>query len=449
MGSRPDTALVLGLGRSGRAAANLLLNEGVQVTAIDGGRTDELRNVADEFAARGADVRLGVQALPAGSFDLCVTSPGVPSTSEWIAGVQSQGTRLISELELGASRARCPLLAVTGTNGKSTFAKLCGDALAAASMPAVVAGNYGYPLCDAVSGLDEFAWIVVEVSSFQLEHVSALRPRVAVLLNVEPDHLDRHADMSEYRALKARLFARQAEGDAAVVPWGEQERVASLSGGRPRWLTFGHMPQADYRYSEGVVRSVHDGEETVSVRGTLFDNGIMGNTAAAAAAALRRCGVEISTLERTFSSFEPLPHRMQTVAVSAGVRFINDSKATNLAALRAGLQTAGGRTHLIAGGRLKEGNLDSLKEVLVSRVKAAYVIGESCAAMVAAWSDAIDCHACGCLDEAVRSACERAVSGDIVLLSPGCASFDQFRNYEDRGNQFCRLVRLYTGCRQA
>jgi len=442
-------ALVLGLGRSGRAATNLLLREGSQVTAIDAAQTDELRTVVDELTALGADVQLSATSIPDGLFDLCVVSPGVPSDSEWIAEIRARRIPLISELELGASRAQCPLLAVTGTNGKSTFAKLCGDVLAAVAVPSIVAGNYGYPLCNAVDGSRELEWIVVEVSSFQLEHVSSFRPKVAVLLNVQPDHLDRHAGMEEYRGLKARLFSRQDDGDIAVVPCAEKERIAALSGGKPRWLTFGRSPGADYRYASGSVECAAIATGSVSVQGSTLDNAVMGDTAAAAVAALQHCGVPTDAMASGLCAFEPLAHRMQPIAVPGGIRFINDSKATNLAALRAGVEMAGDRIHLVAGGRLKEEGLESIKEVLVNHVKAVYVIGEASEKMVAAWSGAVACHECGQLDGAVRKACEGAIDGDVVLLSPGCASFDQFKNYEDRGNRFCHLVRLYTACQQA
>jgi UDP-N-acetylmuramoylalanine--D-glutamate ligase len=444
-----DTALVLGLGRSGRAAASLLLNEGVRVTGIDGTTNAEMEAVAVEMAARGADIRLDAVSVPDDSFDLCVVSPGVPPDSEWIASMRARHIPIVSELELGASRCSCPLLAVTGTNGKSTFAKLCGDILSAAAVPSIIAGNYGYPLCDAVSDGDKWAWIVVEVSSFQLEYVSTFRPKVAVLLNVQPDHLDRHGTLSHYRALKARLFSRQGEGDIAVVPCGEIESMVALSGGGPHWLTFGQSARADYRYRSGSIEGVEIEGGRISLEGSVFDNAILGQSAAAAVAALRHCGISTGSLADGFRVFEPLAHRMQPIAFTRGVRFIDDSKATNLAALRAGLEMAGDRVHLIAGGRLKEKDVESVKEVLVSCAKAVYVIGESSQIMENAWSGSVPCHGCGTLEFAVRKACREAVEGDVVLLSPGCASFDQFQNYEDRGNQFCRLVHLCIASQEA
>lgn len=444
-----QTALVLGLGVSGEAAAELLLAEGACVTVVDADDRDELQDRAMGLREMGADVRLGAGALPDGPFAVCVTSPGIASASGWIRDIEARGTPVISELELGASRCASSLLAVTGTNGKSTFVKFCGSALEAAGIPAVVAGNYGYPLCRAVREVPDAAWVVAEVSSFQLEHAPLFHPRVGVLLNIQADHLDRHGTLAEYRRLKFSLFSRQGSSDVAIVPLEECSAVRAFSTGDPSWLTFGRLDDADYRYAGGRVEWCEGGAQSVSVRESFFDNDVSGVAAAAAVAALRRCGVDADRIESSFRSFRPLPHRMEPVAVVNGVRFVNDSKATNLAAMAAGVRMAGGPVHLIAGGILKESDLKSVKEVLVSCVKGVYLIGESLETMLEAWHDAVTCRACGRLDVALRDAGSTAERGDVVLLSPGCASFDQFVSYEDRGNQFIRLVRAHAADEEA
>ena len=437
------SALVLGLGVSGLAAAGLLLEQGLRVTVVDCAGGGNLATRAGRLRGLGAEVFLETQAIPAGDFDLCVVSPGIGAECGWIGCVESRGIEVISELELGAMNCPVPMLAVSGSNGKSTMVKLCAEALVSAGLRAESVGNYGVPLCDIAGRGGELDWVVVEVSSFQLEKVREFKPAVAVLLNVQPDHLDRHGDMSTYRQLKARLFDRMQGGDTGIVLDIDADEIGRITSGRPRWVTFGLSPGADHRYGDGrVCFRTADGEGSASLRGTLFDNCIMGLTAAAAVAAARCCGISADEVGRAAGSFRSLPHRMMELAAKNGVRFVDDSKATNLSALRAALEMCEGNVRLIAGGILKEGNLKSLQEILAKKTCKAYLIGNAAAAMCDAWGDVVDCGACLTLDKAVAAAWDDAGAGDTILLSPGCASFDQFRSFAERGERFGRLVEL-------
>ncbi|MBN1557589.1 MAG: UDP-N-acetylmuramoyl-L-alanine--D-glutamate ligase [Lentisphaerae bacterium] len=436
-------ALVLGLGASGQAAAALLRREGADVTVIDGADTAGLQERRRRLEAEGVHVRLGCGDVPAGRFDVAVVSPGIPADGAWVRALEGGGVPVVAELELAARRCACPMLAVTGTNGKSTCVKLCGEALGLAGRRAVCAGNYGLPLSAAVAADTPPDWMVVEVSSFQLERVETFHPRVGVLLNVQPDHLDRHGSLAAYRALKARLFERMEAGDTRVVP-ESAGAPEGANGAGPECRTFGTGPAVRYRYVDGAVRGA---DAPVSLRGTVFDNPVWGLTAAAATAALTACGVQPDLVARACRDFTPLPHRMQRIAAVGGVSFIDDSKATNLAALRAALRMCpAGRTRLIAGGRLKEEGLEDLKEVLAKTVRTVYGIGESAARMQWAWESAVPFRVCGSLPAAVAAVWREAEPGETILLSPGCASFDQFRNYEERGEVFAACVKeLKTG----
>ncbi len=436
-----EKALVLGLGVSGDAAARLLAANGSDVTIVDRADTDCVRKRAESLGGLGVRCLTGASELPQEQFDLCVVSPGVDSKSKWAMDLTHAGVEIISELELGYRYCDLPLVAVTGTNGKSTLVKLIHDTLEAAGMRSAIAGNYGRPLCDVVMSETNCDWLVVEVSSFQLELVSRFRPKVGVLLNIQPDHLDRHGDVDCYRMLKSRLFAQMESGDKAIVHEDEFEAVSALVCVNSDWLTFGLSKENDACFDKGrVIIKDGDKELCADIAATQFSNSVMGQTACAAALATRACGADLTALTEVLKSFIPLPHRMEFVAEIDDVFFVDDSKATNLAALAAGIRMVDGRIRLIAGGQLKEKDLSFVKEVLATRVASVYVIGEATEVMKAAWSDTVPCIECNDLKTATRAAWEDSDPGDCVLLSPGCASFDQFASYKDRGDQFVKIV---------
>lgn len=444
-------ALVLGLGTSGDAAALMLLSEGIRITVVDAESNALLEERADALERAGARVLLNcageADSLPGGHdrYDCCVVSPGIPATSPWLLAAQARNVPVVSELELAAQRIDAPLLAVTGTNGKSTLCKLCGDALRAAGKEVVCAGNYGLPLSSVVTTGQSLDWVVVEVSSFQLEHVSHFAPRVGVLLNVQPDHLNRHGSMAAYQALKMRLFERMDAGDTACVPTSLLNQAEDTVRGHPQWTTFGREPSAQWRYHDGCVSRPDRTGIALDLNGTLFCNPVYGVTVAAAAAAISGCGEDPRAVEDAARSFEPLPHRMTEVALKGGVIFIDDSKATNLDALAAAITMCDRPIRLIAGGLLKEKNPERIKEVLENKVRRVYLIGEASVALETAWGARVPCTRCDNLESAVTAAHRDAACGDIVLLSPGCASFDQFRNYADRGETFIEIVEKIRG----
>jgi len=309
---------------------------------------------------------------------------------------------------------------------------------------AAPAGNYGPPAAQVVRERPDLEWLVLEVSSFQLETTRDFRPDIGVVLNVFPNHLDRHGSRAAYLALKARLFARARFGDTCLVNAGLLQELKPLVGtGRGVWRTFDCAPPADYVYRAGAVE--HDGRVRARFDGTYFGNDVLGLTAAAVVAALDAAGLPPAAAETVARRFEPLPHRMQVVAVRDGVTFINDSKATNLTAMAAALRMTGGGVRLIAGGLAKESDFEFVRPVLAEKARGVYLIGQAAVAMAAAWADTVACQVCGTLEAAVAQAWRDAAPGECVLLAPACASFDQFRNYEERGNCFMKYVENLSG----
>lgn len=440
--SKP-VAAVLGLGRSGEAAARLLAREGFAVTVLDASAADPVRRRAAALADEGVVARLGPDAAVPAGIGLAVVSPGIPADSPWIAAARAGGARVVSELEAGASRIPVPVLAVTGSNGKSTLVKWLVEALTQAGLRAAAAGNCGPPVCALAGAAPALDWLVLEVSSFQLETVDALRPAVAILLNLAPNHLDRHGTFEAYAALKARLFARMRAPDTGIVPADRCADLARRSGGAPRWVTFGPEPGADRVWKPGGVW--HAGRRLLDLRATPFDNPVLGPSAAAAVAAMEAAGAPLDALGAAARAFVPLPHRMEPVGDRGGVRFVNDSKATSLAALLAGLEQAGGPVRLIAGGLGKGEDYGRAKERLAAQCRAVYLIGKVAGRMAAAWSDAVPCEVCATLDRALARAAAEAAAGEVVLLSPGCASYDQFNGFEERGDAFRRGVAAWCG----
>jgi len=437
---RCRSVLILGLGASGRAAARLLRREGARVVGLDAADTEDLRTQAAELVRDGVDVRLKTEAIPQESFDLAVASPGIPPGSPWIAALEARGVPILSELEIGWRHCACRVLAVTGSNGKSTLVKLCAETLAKGGAAVAPAANYGAPLCEVAGQSTGLDWIVAEVSSFQLERVEDFRPDVGVLLNIRPNHLDRHGSMRRYRSLKFRLFSRMNGKDVGIV-LTENLRAARAFGAGHRWVTFGSSGSSDVRYEDGWLRWRRQRDRSVSLLGTAFGNPVLGLTAAAAAAAIEACGGDARRLEAAAREFEPLPHRLQAIGTVRGVRFIDDSKATNLAAVCGALDRTPPGVRLIAGGILKEKDLDGVKELLAKKAHTVYVIGEAAERLARAWAPVVTCRRCGTLEEATRAAWQDARAGETVLLAPGCASFDQFDGFEDRGNRFAAIVR--------
>lgn len=431
-------ALVCGLGSSGVAAARLLRDEGTAVTAMDSNDAPALRAAARQLEAEGVTVLLGAATIPDRALDVAVMSPSIALDSVWARELRRRNIPLRAELELGWSRHRGRTIAVTGSNGKSTCVKWLAEALQAAGLRAAPAGNYGVPVTRVVREQPTLDWLVLEVSSFQLETCGQFRPDIGIVLNIHPNHLDRHGDLATYTALKARLFAHTRPQDVCLAPLPLLESLRTQSGGAGRWFSFGVEEAADWRFQAGQIW--HHGQAVVDLRGTHFDNDVLGQAGAAVAAALHAAKIELAGAAAAARAFQPLRHRLQLVAEIGGVRWVNDSKATNLAALAAALRMTPGRLRLIAGGLLKEKDLGAVKDLLAQKVETVYLIGRAAPGLAQAWSGAVRCRLSGTLAVAVAQAAADARAGESVLLSPACASFDQFRNFEERGDLFADLV---------
>jgi UDP-N-acetylmuramoylalanine--D-glutamate ligase len=375
---------------------------------------------------------------------VAVFSPGIPMTEPEAVFCRRAGIAILGELELGAEWLRSRLIAVTGSKGKSSCVKLIADTLCMGGVTAVPCGNYGTALCEVADGANPPAVAVVECSSFQLETIgNVFKPSTAIILNLSRDHLDRHLTMEAYRDTKLGLFRNMREEDLALLPAASGDAYGLLAGFRRLYgrdaVTFGNGADAQWRYTRGSVANEGNGFRA-NVAGSYFDHDVLGPAAAASCAVLWAEGLSVGAVEAGFREFKPLAHRMQLVREVGGVRFVDDSKATSIAALLAGASMSRPPVYLIAGGRLKERITATGKEVVTSGVKKAYLIGECMEEMDSAWSAEIPTERCGSLSEAVSAAFRDAPCGGTVLLSPGTASFDQFKDYKQRGEVFTRLV---------
>jgi UDP-N-acetylmuramoylalanine--D-glutamate ligase len=424
-------ALVVGLGRSGRAAALLLARRGWEVVAVDADAVS-----APELDAAGVEVRAPWNA-PVPDVELAVKSPGVPGDAVPVLGARTAGVPVWSEIELAARELPNPLAGITGTNGKTTTTELTAHLLRAGGLAAAACGNQGTPLAGLVDASDPAAWLVVECSSFQLEDVETFRPRAAALLNLAPDHLDRHGSLEGYRDAKLRLFAAQEAGDLAILPAG-----LDATGAAPARRTYDGPPGPDAAaWAEGGLHVAGLGRvvawEEVALRGRHNRQNAM-----AAAALAAHAGLGADALAEGLASFRPVPHRLEPVGTAGGVAYVNDSKATNPDAAIAALDAYPRGVHLIAGGRAKGTPFAALAEAARGAVVRAYLVGEAGEEIGRALADAgVPAEAPGTVEAAVAAAAARAVAGETVLLSPGCASFDQFADYQERGEAFRAAAR--------
>jgi UDP-N-acetylmuramoylalanine--D-glutamate ligase len=361
-----------------------------------------------------------------------------------IAAALERGIDVIGELELAWRAIPNRLLAVTGTNGKTTTVELLGHVYRTAGEPVAVAGNVGTPLSSLAGEVDPAATVVCEASSFQLEDTSAFSPECAVFLNLAPDHLDRHAGLDAYLAAKLRIFANQGNDDVAIYNADEPALAGVDLGGCARRVAFcvGAAPECEVAFAEGAI--FYDGEPLVTVDELgLFGEHNVANAMAAAAAALSM-GLDRDAVREGLRSFAGVPHRLEQVAEVDGVRFVNDSKATNVASATVGLAAFGGGVHAILGGSEKDEPFRPLLEPIRRSCAACYLIGATAGRLAyelaPVVADRIPLHRCADLEEAVRRAAAAARPGEVVLLSPACASFDSFENFERRGDRFREIV---------
>ncbi|MEM7048554.1 MAG: UDP-N-acetylmuramoyl-L-alanine--D-glutamate ligase [Acidobacteriota bacterium] len=438
--------LVYGLGVSGVAAMRLLRAHGVAVIGVD-------RRSAEALALEeGPDFRLlagcDPQTLP-DSVDAVILSPGVPLDRPLLASARQQGVPVLAEVELAYPLVSGLLVAITGSNGKSTTTALTGAMLRAAGRETEVCGNIGEPLTARVEGTAERAF-VVELSSFQLETVERFRPAAAALLNVAPDHLDRYPDLDAYAAAKARIFSRQRRGDLAVLNAEDsygQRIAADLAGGegpRLRWFSSRRRVEDGCCLDDDRILEVAPGEEPIELfrRSEVPLAGLHNLENAMASALLARAvGASPEAVRRGLASFRGLPHRMQRIAHQRGVAWYDDSKGTNAAATLKSLEDLpDGAVHLILGGQSKGDDPAVLAPMVARKARRVYLIGEAASQLAVALDGAAPLEPCGTLERAVASAASRVQPGDLVLLSPACASFDQFRSFAHRGERFQQLV---------
>lgn len=446
------TLLVLGLGASGQAVVEWALEQtstgaGMQVAVVDSARSDALDERARALAQRGAQVHLGVTEAPPA--DLVVASPGVRPDSALMVAARSTGAPLISEIELAYRISTAPWVAVTGTNGKTTTTALVAHVLREAGFAAEPVGNYGPPAVTAAAETGSAGVLVAEVSSFQLALVERFHPRVAVLLNITPDHIDYHGSLEAYAAAKARIFTNLEQGDAAVIDVddpGSAPCADSVQGtGAEVYRVSRATRQERGAYLDGNELVLADRGTRLALL-TVADLGIKGHhnvsNALAAAAAAHALGADLESIRRGLASFVPIEHRLEPAGLIDGVEYFNDSKATNPDAVAKALTAFEDRpVILLLGGRNKGVAMRPLAETVAPTCRDVVLFGEAAAEFEEAFRGlAVARTRAAGLTDAVAAARELAHPGDVVLLSPGCASFDEFTDYMQRGKRFKELV---------
>ena len=444
--------LVVGLGKSGLAAALFLRRRGAQVTVSDIRSAEALANDIPALLEEGINVEAGGHGLL--TFrrqDLIVVSPGVPLDPPELVQVRNFGLPIIGELELAARFLKGKTLAITGSNGKTTTTTLVGEILQGAGLPTLVAGNIGVPVISLIDDSTDDTWSVLEVSSFQLESTEQFHPQIAVILNITPDHLDRHGSFENYARAKERIFSAQNENDFVVLNADNARAAAASSRSKARvcWFSLEHpVPQGAWVDGGHILfRMSKDAPvETVMLLGGIPLKGEHNvENVLAAVCASRLAGATPEVIRHAVENFKAVEHRLEYVATINGVEFYNDSKATNVDATAKAIAAFPGGIHLILGGKDKNSDYTLLSDLLRSRVKAVYTIGSAAEKIESHLRGVVSIHSCETLEKAVTTAATAAHPGDIVLLAPACSSFDQFESYEHRGRIFKELVHEWRG----
>jgi UDP-N-acetylmuramoylalanine--D-glutamate ligase len=440
--------LVVGLGKSGLAAALFLRRRGAQVTVSDVRSAEQLAKEIPALIEAGIMVESGGHGLL--TFrrqDLIVVSPGVPLDTPELAQVKHFGLPVIGELELAARFLKGHTLAVTGSNGKTTTTTLLGEILKAGGLPTLVGGNIGLPVVALIDDSTDDTWSVLEVSSFQLETTVQFHPEIAVILNITPDHLDRHGSFENYCAAKERIFAAQTAEDCLVLNADNTpcEDAAARSAAKVYWFSIEHPVDQGAWLEQGsvVYRAAEDAptEHVMPLRGIPLKGGHNIENVLAAVVAARLAGVPADVIRAAVESFQAVEHRLEYVITHNGVAYYNDSKATNVDATAKAIAAFSGGIHLILGGKDKNSDYTQLSDLLRERVSAVYTIGSAAAKIESHLRGVVSIYSCETLDKAVASAAAAARPGEVVLLAPACSSFDQFENYEHRGKVFKQLVK--------
>jgi len=442
---RGKRVLVVGLAKTGISTARFLKQQGAIVTATDILPASRIKGI-DALHNTGVEVETGRHSLKHFlNADLIVVSPGISPDIEPLREARGKGIEIISEIELAFNFIEEPIVAIAGTNGKTTTTTLIGKVLGDAGKRVFVGGNIGLPLIEYVMADKKANYLVAEVSSFQLEGIRRFRPHIAILLNITEDHLDRYASFDEYIVAKLRLFENMDKGDFAIINIDDptiKSRISNLKS-QISILPFSSstvLKQGIYYRNRRIIYAVEGVEECYATGGFKL-KGIhnMENIMAAIAAA-RICGVPKDKILKSIEEFNGLPHRMEFVKEINGVAYYNDSKGTNIGALQKSLVGMNSPVILIAGGKDKGGDYRVLKDLIRKKVKLLILLGEAKNKMKDALGDCTETRLVESLSEAVTVAAKRAAAGDVVLLSPACSSFDMFKNYEERGELFRREV---------
>jgi len=428
---------VLGAGLSGTSAALLLKSEGAHVTVLDSAEEKNLlKSTIDNLRAQAVRVICGSAADDDSSaYQMAVLSPGVDPASQLARNFSSRQIDMIGELELGWQSCETPVLAVTGTNGKTTTTELLAQMLNVCGQRTIACGNIGKPLSEVARETRPFDVLTLEVSSFQLEAIRSFRPSISLWLNFAPDHLDRYRSVADYRAAKLRIFENQTAADVAVV-----NAIEKVPGIRVYFPTFSaYVDQADFRLSEGAI--VYRNEAVLRLSDTKL-RGLhnIENLMATLAAGMAR-GLSFREMVPPLCAYEPRPHRCEFVCEVGGVGYVNDSKATNLDAMEKALRAQSKPVVLIAGGKDKGFTFDPLRVLVKEKVRSTILIGEMAESIRRSWNGMVTSEIANSLADAIERAHAIAKPGEVVLFSPGTSSFDMFKSYADRGDQFRALVR--------
>ena len=446
---RGGPVLVVGFGRSGRAAAELLAGLGCSVTVSEMKTMEDFTDLPTEMHP-GIDIRWGGHQLElAEGWDLVVLSPGVPWDSEFPRHAAESGAIVIGEMELAYRLSLPPWVAITGTNGKSTTTTLIGEFAREGRIPYAVGGNLGIPVSEIIPGKGELSFLIVEVSSFQLETVENFRPSVGVLLNLSPDHLDRYSGKEEYYNAKARMFMNMEEEDWAVVNADDPEVMRMTRNIRPGLFPFSRRKNLEQGalLDSGwiVIRDAGEEQKVINSRDVRLNGNQNLENCLAAVAAGWKMGVHPSSMARVMGSFPGLEHRMELVAFFRGVPIYNDSKGTNVGATVRSIEGLHSDVILIMGGKDKGTPYEPLKELVSRKVSRLILIGESGERMREALQGTAPVFMARNLNEAVREAVDSARPGNEILFSPASSSFDMFNSFEERGRIFKKLVGRYIG----
>jgi len=448
--------LVVGLGKSGVSAALFLRSRGAQVTVSDMRSAAALAKEIPTLLEHGVMVESGGHGLL--TFrrqDLIVVSPGVPLDTPVLAQVKAFGLTIIGELELAAQFLKGNILAITGSNGKTTTTALTGEILSSAGIETLVGGNIGVPVVDLIPKSTDNSWSVLEVSSFQLESTELFHPRIAVILNITPDHLDRHGSFENYALAKERIFSAQTASDFLVLNAGNARAAAAAT----RTVAKVYWFSLDQSVAQGAW--VQDGqvvfrlaanapiEPVVPLKSIPLKGAHNVENVLAAVCAARLAGASAEAIGQAIQNFHAVEHRLEYVATDNGVEYYNDSKATNVDAAAKAIAAFPACIHLILGGKDKNSNYADLSDLLRKRVKAVYTIGSAAEKIETQIRGMVPIVHCETLEKAVAAARKAAHPGDVVLLSPACSSFDQFENYEHRGRVFKELVLEHIGAEGA